>query len=1412
MNARILGLAVLFLGVACRLLGQAPGRLDTNYVTVPGTDVAPTMMVPLANGKLLAAGFFSNYGGTGRSGVVRLNANGTIDTTLTVPRPLSISDPLIINGQVLSPGSTNAATLTGIIGRPDGKAVIVGQLTHLGTQKLSTPRIALLNDDGSPATFAAAVEKVGPGSLLNASGNSIYVGGNGTFDSGTRLALVRLNPDGSRDTAFVPPLLSTLGYQSANVLALYPGPGDTVYAACAVAIAFQAQYEIIRLTGTGLPDRAFADNGRANCGSSLGLQFTTTPGGQLVILNNLLSAVIFRGSALPNGVVRLALDGSIDTTFQPPAGLSLTASGAVQSDNKVLLINSALGAVGRLNANGSRDLGYSNPAQVPVSQVAFIPNKLVLAPDGSTYVTATQLNAAFQSIVGVFHVFGDPNSAPQISTQPRAQTNTLGARTRLSITAQGAAPLGYLWFRGTTPINGATQADLVLPTTSASDDADFHCVVTNPLGTTSSDTIHLTLLPPAPGSVYQETDIAAGPNGVVNELTLDPKGGLVAVGPFTAWNSTNRTGIARILPGVQDLDPAFVPSTQTGNNSNPYSEVLALANGQFWVTGQADYTIAGKRYGGLRFNADGSIDGTFKAQSDATALTSGLQTAPAAAGPDGRVVVWASYWSGENVFGSFIRVNADGTRDTSFSLHGTQYGLVGYAITALPDGNYLVGGRINPSVPTSGVVRVTPNGKVDPTWGTGSDNNPVVTVTGDINQILVQPDGKILAAGTFKYRANAASPELYLGLTRLLPNGSPDPDFNPVPQLSQSADFQLGAIRRIALQADGRIVAISIGQNFSGGTFPRSQLLRFWPNGTLDPEFQVATNSTRNNSPYLSSLALRQSDNAIFVAGSFTEFSRFGRTNFARINGGPLRATPAAPTIADQTLRVVAKAGGSATLSVTPGGDGPFQFQWRRNSTQGSTNFVEIPGATNATLVLTALRVQPQDSGLYQCAVVNPGGAAFSRYITVLVEPNPPVPGGWDTSLLAPAFQGILSGQYQLMDVNPDLSIVASLGGSLVRLLEDGTKDPTFNPPSDLVAAGGGIAVVKRQPDGKILVAGRLKDGALARLLPNGAYDPSFTRTNNYTGAFQDVPEELALQSDGKILLAGTFANFAGKPVSGLLRFLPDGQVDSTFPLTGIENVVPGTGTLFGRVMSIRVLSDDRILIGGGFTKVRGANRVGVARLNADGSLDTGFVPPTNGSTSSGVSGSMLFYQMGPATPEGGVYLFGQFRPDLSQAGDTLIRLLADGSIDPSYHVYSNQQINAGVLEPDGKLIVTGQFSQIAGKNFGGFARLNLDGTADTTFVPGSTYGVGVAMLMLPDGKLLAGNRRFFTGSGPAVETPKVTFSLAAGGLTLSWPTGFKLQRIPSLGSTSWTDVKAASPFTVPASLPGEFFRIVPTP
>ncbi len=1405
----VFALAAL-LGTTLRVAAQLPGQLDTNYFTAPGSDATPNYLLPLADGKLLATGFFTNYGGVGRASLVRLNNNGSVDLTFNVPKPISITDPVIFNGQVLAPGSTNAAGLTRVIQRPDGKILFAGPVTHLGTQKLTTPRIAMVNPDGSPVAFNAAVEKVSPGSLLNASGNSIYVGGNGTFDGGTRLALVRLNADGSRDTGFTPPTLATLGYLSANVTTLYPGPGDTLYAAVAAAIGFQGQYELLRLTSSGALDLSFADSGKANCGTALSLNFVPMTDGRMFILNNQYATVKYRGAALQSGVVRLNLNGAIDTSYTPPPGLSLITGGVVQPDNKVIVLNTPLGSAARLNENGSTDSGYVNPGKVPVVQSFFLPVNIALAPDGSTYVSATSYSATFQAIQGVYHIFGDPKSAPVIATQPLAQTNTLGARARLSVVAQGEAPLKYQWFRGTTAIPGATLPDLVIPSVGPADDADYHCEVTNARGSSPTATVHLTVLSPTPGSVFRETDVAVGPNGTVNELVLDAKEGLYAVGSFTTWNNTNRVGIARVLPGVSDLDPAFSVSALTGNSGNPYSDILPLANGQVFVTGQVEYTVGGQKFGGLRFNADGSIDSGFKPHSSTTAFTTGVTKARSTVGPDGKVVLWASYWNGENVGSSFIRINPDGTRDTTFALRGSSYALSGYAITALPDGRYLAAARPNATTQASGVLRLNANGTVDPTFTGAFDNKSLFTVAGDVNQILVQPDGKILIGGTFKYRYNTPSPDLYLGLLRVMPDGALDPSFNPVPQLSQSSEFKNGLVRRIALQGDGRILAVSYGQNNSSGNFPRSQLIRFWPNGTLDPEFQLATNVSKTGLPNLVALAVRPSDNAIFVGGTFNELSGFPRTNFARVNAGPMRPTPAAPTIASQSTRVVAAAGSNATCTVEPGGNGPFQFQWRRSTSTGSTNLVDIVGATNATLVIPGVKLQPQDSGLLQCAVVNPGGVAFTSYITLLVEPNPAVPGQIDTSLVAPVFQGILTGQYQITESNPDGMIYGSVGNTLVRLREDGTPDVGFVPPADLVPPGGGINVVKRQPDGKILIAGRLKDGALARLMPDGSYDPGFVRTNNYTGAFQDVPQEMGLQSDGKIILGGTFANFAGRAVTGLIRFLPDGRVDTSFPVTGIENVNPGTGALPGRIAAVRVLPDDRIYIGGGFSHVRGAVRYGVARLNADGSLDTSFVPPTNGSTSGGTSGGMLFYQLGPVAPGGGVYIFGQFRPNLSQPGDTVLRLQNDGSADPTFHVLTDFQVNSGVVQPDGKLIVTGQFGQVNGQSRGGFARLNPDGSLDTTFTQGSTFGVGVPMILLADGKLLAGNRRFFTGSGPAPVVPNVNFQPTTTGLTLSWPSGFKLQRTASLASPVWVDMPVTSPFSVPASTPGEFFRIVP--
>ncbi|MEI6358651.1 MAG: hypothetical protein WCP53_16355, partial [Verrucomicrobiota bacterium] len=497
-----------------------------------------------------------------------------------------------------------------------------------------------------------------------------------------------------------------------------------------------------------------------------------------------------------------------------------------------------------------------------------------------------------------------------------------------------------------------------------------------------------------------------------------------------------------------------------------------------------------------------------------------------------------------------------------------------------------------------------------------------------MNDIVVQPDGRILLGGTFNVRNNPDGSQLVLGVVRLLADGRPDPSFNGVPQLSQSPSFNAGDVRRIALQADGRIVALARPLN---GIFPHDNLVRFWPSGALDPEFQVATNANRNSSGVLFALAAR-SDNALFVGGNFTEFSGFPRKSFVRLNGGPLRPTPSAPTIASQTARVVAKAGTTVTFTVVPGGAGPFQFQWRRNTGPGSTNFIDLIGETNASLTLSNVRYLPTDSGVFQCGVVNPGGSVYSAGIPLLVEPDAALPGQPDTSL---RITGFLDTKVQQTDADPDGSLYALVGGFLVHLFEDGTQDASFNPPADLFVRGvGSISVVRRQPDGKILLGGALKEGALVRLLPDGSYDPAFVRANGFTANAR--PSQIEFQSDGKILVVlpqgGQFRNAAGKAMFSLARFLPDGTLDVTFQSFGqldLRAVLLDSSKTQGYLFGLRVLSDDRIYVGGFFSEIRGTVRFGVARLNADGSLDPAFVPPTNGLVTI-ASGTMGFYGLGP--------------------------------------------------------------------------------------------------------------------------------------------------------------------------------------
>jgi uncharacterized delta-60 repeat protein len=169
----------------------------------------------------------------------------------------------------------------------------------------------------------------------------------------------------------------------------------------------------------------------------------------------------------------------------------------------------------------------------------------------------------------------------------------------------------------------------------------------------------------------------------------------------------------------------------------------------------------------------------------------------------------------------------------------------------------------------------------------------------------------------------------------------------------------------------------------------------------------------------------------------------------------------------------------------------------------------------------------------------------------------------------------------------------------IARLLPNGSLDATFNIGLGCNGQVYGVAV---QSDGKIVIVGNFStyNGIpavkIARLLPDGTLDTSFVTGS---GAEDGIVETLALQSDGKVILGGHFTLFNGVSSSKLIRLNADGSVDSSFSVgTGFDAIV----------YNVTLQSDGKILVGGSFANFNGNARRRIVRLQPDGTLDTSFV------------------------------------------------------------------------------------------------------------------------------------------------------------------------------------------------------------
>ena len=277
----------------------------------------------------------------------------------------------------------------------------------------------------------------------------------------------------------------------------------------------------------------------------------------------------------------------------------------------------------------------------------------------------------------------------------------------------------------------------------------------------------------------------------------------------------------------------------------------------------------------------------------------------------------------------------------------------------------------------------------------------------------------------------------------------------------------------------------------------------------------------------------------------------------------------------------------------------------------------------------------------------------------------------------------------------------------------------------------GGSVVV--QSDGKILVAGYAGDDgvsplnvdfALARYNANGSMDTTFNGTGQVTtvygnGVSFDVVS-MAVQSDGKILVAGTTGTFPDYDFA-LVRYNADGSLDATFNGTG--KLTTDIGGSYDYGFSVAVQSDGKILVAG-----YSGGAFALVRYNANGSLDTTF---------NGTGKVTTYFLFGSSEgrsvavqSDGKILVAGTSR--VNDLDFALVRYNANGSLDTTFNGtgmviteigssigFSDDEGRSVAVQSDGKILVAGYTSNrsVYPTNFDfALVRYNANGSLDTTF------------------------------------------------------------------------------------------------
>ena len=349
-------------------------------------------------------------------------------------------------------------------------------------------------------------------------------------------------------------------------------------------------------------------------------------------------------------------------------------------------------------------------------------------------------------------------------------------------------------------------------------------------------------------------------------------------------------------------------------------------------------------------------------------------------------------------------------------------------------------------------------------------------------------------------------------------------------------------------------------------------------------------------------------------------------------------------------------------------------------------------------------------------------------------------------------------------ELQPDGKIITTYYfNRILRHNADGSPDASFTQPDYNNFSGVGIKTVAVRNDGKIYIGGKFSffgaNQFLMRLNADGTRDTGFLVKNFYqnfpSGTGLDGVYSILIQPDGKALVGGSFASYGGQPAPGIMRLNDDGSLDPTFQGKVTRFVDPYSFTDYINHLSFH--SSGNVIAAGS-----------LKYYNEDVAGNIVMFSPAVGDRISTFQNICKGFDTAPnkifIQPDGKIILTGNFYAYNGQPTDRIVRLNADGSMDNNFKVQTpvlfhvSQEPADIKFLPDGKILLGTEGLIHGNENGGGVVRLNYDGSLDPTFFSliGNDRGLYGSLkfknfILLNDGKIVVPGMTYYVKNNVSV-------------------------------------------------------------